>query len=62
MREFLASGQVGSIEFDSQTKLREEIGKRWDALGFTEGLKGHQKETIAVLYENTAKGFIASYR
>lgn len=58
MREFLASGKVGSIEYDSQTKLREEIAKRWDALGFTEGLKGHQKETIATLYENTAKGMI----
>lgn len=55
MKEFLASGQVGNIEFNYQKKIREEIQKRWDGLGLTEGLKGHVKENIATLYENEAK-------
>ena len=32
-------------------KLREETKKKWDALGFLDGLKGHVKENIAELYE-----------
>ena len=55
IREFLASGKVGNIELDKERRLREEVAKRWDALGFTEGLEGHKKETIATLFENTAK-------
>lgn len=55
MREFLASGNVGNIEFNHQKKIREEINKRWDSLGLTDGLTGHIKENIATLYENEAK-------
>ena len=55
MREFLASGNVGNIEFQQNKKLREEIQRRWDGLGLTEGLQGHIKENIATLYENEAK-------
>lgn len=55
MREFLASGNVGNIEFNQNKKIREEIQQRWDALGLTEGLTGHVKENIATLYENQAK-------
>lgn len=55
MREFLASGNVGNIEFNHQKKIREEIQKRWDSLGLTEGLTGHIKENISTLYENEAK-------
>ena len=55
MKEFLASGNVGNIEYNQQKKLREEIQKRWDALGLTEGLSGHIKENIATMYENQAK-------
>lgn len=55
MREFLASGNVGNIEFNHQKKIREEIQKRWDSLGLTEGLTGHIKENISTLYENQAK-------
>ena len=40
MREFLTSGQVGKIELNEQKRIRQEINKRWDALGMTEGLKG----------------------
>jgi hypothetical protein len=55
MREFLASGQVGTIELDAQKKIRESIQQRWDSLGFTAGLTGYVKETVATLYENEAK-------
>lgn len=55
MREFLASGNVGNIEYNHQKKIREEIQKRWDSLGLTEGLTGHIKENISTLYENEAK-------
>lgn len=58
MREFLTSGQVGNIELNMQKKIREDIQKRWDSLGFTEGLQGSIKENIATLYENEAKYLI----
>lgn len=54
MREFLTSG-VGNIEYDTQRQIRESVMKRWDDLGFTEGLNGPIKENIAQLYENQAK-------
>ena len=54
MREFLTSG-VGNIEYDTQRQIRESVMKRWDDLGFTEGLNGSIKENIAQLYENQAK-------
>ncbi len=55
MREFLASGNVGNIEFNTQKRIREEIQQRWDGLGLTEGLQGHIKENIATMYESEAK-------
>jgi hypothetical protein len=55
MREFLAAGNVGNIEFNQQKRIREEIQQRWDGLGLTDGLQGHVKENIATLYENEAK-------
>ena len=56
MREFLTSGVVGNIEYNTQKNIREEIQNRWDSLGFTEGLpQGVIKENIATLYENEAK-------
>ena len=58
IREFLISGQAGEIERTNQKRIREQITKRWDDLGFTEGLQGHVKETIATLYENTAKALL----
>ena len=30
---------------------REEIAKKWESLGFLDGLKGHVKADIASLYE-----------
>ena len=58
MKEFLTSGQVGNIELNAQKKIREDIQKRWEDLGFVEGLEGHIKENIATLYENQAKHLI----
>ena len=56
MREFLTSGVVGNIEYNTQKQIREDVQKRWDSLGFTEGLpEGSIKENIATLYENEAK-------
>lgn len=55
MREILNSNVVGNIELDAQKKIRSEINKRWEDLGFCEGLEGHMKENIATLYENEAK-------
>lgn len=56
MREFLTSGVVGNIEYDTQKQIREDVQKRWESLGFTEGLpEGSIKENIATLYENEAK-------
>ena len=58
MREFLSSGQVGTIELNEQRRIREAVQNRWDRLGFTEGLEGSLKENIATLYENEAKYLI----
>ena len=59
MREFLTSGQVGTIELNAQKKIREDIQRRWENLGFVEGLEGNIKENIATLYENEAKHLIS---
>ena len=59
MRDFLTSGQVGTIELNEQRKIRQQITERWDKLGMTEGLKGLVKENIATLYENEAKQLLS---
>ncbi len=58
MKEFLTSGQIGTIELDESRKIRNQITERWDRLGMTEGLKGLVKENIAMLYENEAKALL----
>ena len=56
MREFLTSGIVGNIETNAQKQIREQVQRRWNDLGFLEGLPdGVIKENIATLYENEAK-------
>jgi hypothetical protein len=56
MREFLTSGLVGNIDYNTQKQIREQVQSRWESLGFTEGLpEGSIKENIATLYENEAK-------
>lgn len=54
MSFLLESGQVGNLLSDYQKQIRTATVNRWDELGLLEGLRGHQKETIAMLYENTA--------
>ena len=58
MREFLTSGQVGSIELDEQRKTRKLVTERWSKLGMTDGLNGILKENISTLYENEAKALL----
>jgi len=58
MKEFLSSGVIGNIEYNAQKKIREDIQKRWDSLGFTEGLPAGIKENVATLYENEARHLI----
>lgn len=56
MREFLTSGVIGNIDYNTQKQIREQVQSRWESLGFTEGLpEGTLKENIATLYENEAK-------
>ena len=59
MRDFLTSGVIGNIDYNTQKQIREQVQSRWDSLGFTEGLpEGSIKENIATLYENEAKYLI----
>lgn len=36
---------------ENEKKQREEIAKKWESLGFLDGLKGYLKTDIARLYE-----------
>lgn len=54
MSYLLKSGKVGTIGMEQLRLIREEATKRWDSLGFLEGLDGHLKENVASLYENQA--------
>ena len=47
--KLLTSGQVGNLYKDQLKKQREAIHKKWDELGFLEGLKGHVKPNIAAM-------------
>ena len=44
LTEFLRSGQVGNIELNAQKQIRESVTKRWEQLGFVDGLEGQLKE------------------
>lgn len=53
---FLRSNAFGgSIELNHIAEVRKKVGQRWENLGLTEGLDGHNKENIATLFENQAK-------
>ena len=58
MGYLLKSGEVGNIGLKHLKTIRENTIKKWDDLGFLEGLKGHVKENIAQLYENQASHLI----
>lgn len=58
MSHFLTSGQVGSTARDHFKLIREEVNTKWDSLGFLDGLKGSNKETMAQLFENQANNIM----
>lgn len=58
MSYLLKSGEVGNIGLKHQKAVREATVNKWDNLGFLEGLEGHVRENIALLYENQASNLI----
>ena len=58
MGYLLKSGEVGNIGLKHQKAIREATVNKWESLGFLEGLEGHIKENIALLYENQASSLI----
>jgi hypothetical protein len=58
MGALLESGMVGNIGLKHLRVIKEDTIKKWDDLGFLEGLDGHQKDNIAQLYENQASHLI----
>ena len=58
MGYLLKSGEVGNIGLKHQKAIREATVSKWDGLGFLEGLEGHVRENIALLYENQASVLI----
>ena len=58
MGYLLKSGEVGNIGLKHQKAVREATVNKWETLGFLEGLNGHVRENIALLYENQASTLI----
>jgi hypothetical protein len=58
MGALLESGMVGNIGLKHLRVIKEDTIRKWDDLGFLEGLNGHQKDNIAQLYENQASYLI----
>ena len=58
MGALLESGMVGNIGLKHLRVIKEDTIRKWDELGFLEGLDGHQKDNIAQLYENQASFLI----
>jgi len=58
MGALLESGMVGNIGLKHLRVIKEDTIKKWDELGFLEGLEGHQKDNVAQLYENQASYLI----
>jgi len=58
MGALLESGMVGNIGLKHLRVIKEDTIKKWNDLGFLEGLEGHQKDNIAQLYENQASYLI----
>ena len=57
MSKFLTSGGT-----ESMRDIRARAAKKWDSLGFLDGLKGHVKENIAKLYECEASTLLNESR
>lgn len=58
MSHLLTSGQVGNIGLNHMKAIREGVQRKWDSLGFLDGLDGNVRENIAQLYENQASQLI----
>ncbi len=58
MGYLLKSGEVGNIGLKHQKAVREATVNKWESLGFLEGLDGHIRENMALLYENQATTLI----
>jgi hypothetical protein len=58
MGALLESGMVGNIGLKHLRVIKEDTIRKWDDLGFLEGLEGHQRDNIAQLYENQASYLI----
>lgn len=58
MGALLESGMVGNIGLKHLKVIKEDTIKKWDELGFLEGLDGHNRDNIAQLYENQASYLI----
>ena len=58
MGQLLNSGQVGNIGTNSMKLIREDVIKKWDKLGFLDGLNGYSKDNVAQLFENQASYLI----
>ena len=58
MGALLESGMVGNIGLKHLRVIKEDTIKKWNDLGFLEGLDGHQKDNVAQLYENQASYLI----
>ena len=58
MGALLESGIVGNIGLKHLKVIKEDTIRKWDDLGFLEGLEGHKKDNIAQLYENEASFLI----
>jgi hypothetical protein len=58
MGYLLKSGEVGNIGNDHTKQIREATINKWGEIGFLDGLKGHTRENIALLFENQANALI----
>jgi hypothetical protein len=58
MGALLESGMVGNIGLKHLRVIKEDTIKKWNDLGFLEGLEGHMKDNVAQLYENQASYLI----
>lgn len=56
--ELLASANVGNTGYQHLKQIREEVQKKWDSMGFLEGLEGHVKDNVAMLFENEASSIL----
>lgn len=55
IQNLFESGVVGTIQYETHKKLRQDIQGRWENLGLVEGLNGILKENVAILFENQAR-------